>query len=217
MALTFPLSRAEFQQTLRVASVQFHDPVQQEHSGLGGGQVIRADIAPQLWRGTMALAPSRHADAQAVEAMLSRLSAQGTTFFAYDPRRVGPREDPDGSGLSGFSPEIASLAGNNREMSIQGLPVDYALLPGDMLSFEYISAGLTNYGLHRVVTGATAGATGITPLFEVTPAIRPGAATGAAVELVRPYCEAKLLEASYGHGRPVITQGAEFDIVQVLR
>lgn len=218
MAYPFPLSRADFQRTLKITEARFHDPVQQETSGLGSGQFLRADIGPQLWRGTAKLAPEYHDDAQAIEAMLSILSRAGASFFVFDPRRIGPRNDPDGSTLTlaQATPTIASIAGNNREMSIDGLPAGYVLAAGDMLSFEYTSGGVTLYALHRIVTGDTADGTGDTGLMEVTPPIRPGATASTEVELIRPYCKAVLVSAGYGNIRPSVDPGGEIEFVQTL-
>jgi hypothetical protein len=218
-AITFPLSVAAFQSLLKVAAVEFSDPAQQEASGLGSGEVLRADVGPQLWRGRVTLAPAYHETAQATEALLSLLQRADASFFVHDPRRVGPIADPDGAILDDATPTIHTLAANNRELRVQGLPVGYVLSVGDMIAFEYTVLGTTRYALHRLVAGATAPGTGITPLFEVTPAIRPGAAVSAAVTLVRPACKAVMMPGTvrYGSGRPLITSGASFDFIQTLR
>lgn len=217
-AITFPLSVLNFTFGLKVASCDFWDPAQQEISGTRGGQILVADVGPQLWRGRVQLVPAYHDDAAAVEAMLSRLQGPDAAFYTFDPRRIGPRSDPTGSAVASSSPTIHTLAANNREMRVQGLPAGYVLSVGDMIAFDYTVNSKTLRALHRLLTGATADGTGLTPLFEVTPAIRPGAATTTAVQLIRPACKARMVPGSlrYGSGRPLITEGASFDFIQVL-
>ena len=217
--LTFPLSITAFQSLLRVASATFWDPAQQQISGLGSGAVLRADVGPQLWRGTVTLWRADHADAAAVEALLSRLQGADASFFVHDPRQVGPRADPAGVALGASTPTIHALAANNRELRIQGVPAGYVLSAGDMIAFTYSVLGNAHYALHRLITGATASGTGITPLVEVTPPIRPGAAVATPVTLVCPACKAILVPGSLRPGTATRnrTEGASFEFIQTLR
>lgn len=217
MALSFPLSRETFFQTLKVADVTFRDFLPIETSQLADGTIIKASLGAALWRGTVKLAPAYAEDAAAVEAFLSVLQRPGASFFVYDPRRIGPRSDPNGTALASAAPQIASINANNREMALSGLPANFVISAGDMLSFAYGSSP-TRYALHRVVVGATANASGTTPQFEVSPLIRSGATAGTNVTLVRPFCKAVVLtDPDYGVGGPLITQGASFDFIQTLR
>ena len=217
MALSFPLSRVAFYQALNVSAVTFRAPVQQSLTGVGDGTIIRHTLGPQLWEGEVQLAPAYHRDAMEVEALLARMEEPGTSFFAYDPRVIGPRSDPDGDALDGLSLELEEVSGG-REIAIRNLPAGFEMQRGDMVSFQYQN-GSTRYALHRLVTGGTASGAGITPLMEVTPAVRPGAAAGDPVELVRPYCKAVMVPGSveYGSGAPVITEGPSFSFRQQLR
>lgn len=213
---SFPLSRDDFYRTLKVASVDFSAPVSQQLSGVGDGTIIRHSLGPTLWEGTVRLAPSYHADAIQVEAMLARLEEPGTSFFAYDPRVIGPRFDPKGDALDGLLVEIEEASG--REVRLRGLPAGFEMHRGDMVSFVYQNNG-PRYALHRVFQGATANASGVTPEIEVVPPVRFGVVSGDPVELVRPYCKAVMIpgSVSYGSGRPVITDGATFSFRQQLR
>lgn len=81
-------------------------------------------------------------------------------------------------------------------------------------------ATVTRYALHRVVDPTvTAAAGGLTPFFEVTPYIRPGAVTGAAVTLLRAYCKAQLIFGSVApmEGRHTLFEGQSFGFMQTLR
>jgi hypothetical protein len=104
-----------------------------------------------------------------------------------------------------------------RELRITGLPVGYVLSAGDMLGFQY-GSNPVRHALHRIVVGGTASSGGLTPMLEVVPNLRPGAAAGLTVSLVRPACKARLLpDPTYGAGRQALSRGASFDFIQTLR
>lgn len=218
MAITFPMSLTDFQQLLGVVSATFEDRESQQMSGKGSGQILRADIGPRLWRGEIGIRARQHADAQAIEALLSVLRGPGASFFVHDPRRIGPKNDPDGSILSGLTIDIDWLGTNNREMRLGGFPIGFQLVAGDMLAFVYVVNGVILYALHRLVEGATADGIGRTSVFEVTPPLRPGVTVGTTVDLVRPACKAVMVPGSitYGTARGNITDGAKFQFIQTL-
>jgi hypothetical protein len=216
-ALSFPLSRENFMNLLKVRSVTFRDFHAIEASQLADGTIIKASLGATLWSGVIQLAPARNEDAAAIESLLSILQRPGASFFVYDPRRIGPRNDPAGTTIGSASPVIASVNADNRQLALNGLPAGYVLSRGDMLSFSYL-ASPTRYALHRVVETVTANGSGSTGQFEVTPLIRTGATVGAAVTLVRPFCKAVLRPSpDYGSSVPLITDGASFEFVQTLR
>jgi hypothetical protein len=216
-ALTFPLSLAAFYDTLGVASCTFEDTLPIETSQMADGTILKASLGASLWRGTLNLVPRTHADAQAIEALVSVLKRPGSSFLARDPRRVGPKLDPTGSTLGANTVQINSLNVDNRQLSLKGLPASYVISVGDMLSFTYGSSP-TRYALHRVVEAATANGSGVTPEFEVTPLIRSGAAVDATVTLVKPVCKAVLLQGvSYGTTVRTYTEGMSFEFIQTLR
>jgi len=220
MALTFPLTKAQFIEKLPVNSARLWINEPRQIDRMANGTILPASIGDPVWRGTITLAPSRITNAVAyeIEALLSVLDRAGSSFVVYDTRRAYPAYDPDGTIVDSYAPIITQLAANNREMSVGGLPVGYTITPGDMLSFTY-GANPVRRALHRAVTGATVGAgESETGLFEVTPAIKPGAMTGATVRLKKPIMKA-ILEPNpeYGSGRPAIVPGASFGFVQTLR
>lgn len=216
-AITFPVSLANFYDTLGVASCTFEDTLPIETSQMADGTILKASLGASLWRGRLNLVPRTHADAQAIEALVSVLKRPGASFLARDPRRVGPKLDPTGSTLGASTVQINSLNVDNRQISLKGLPAAYVISVGDMLSFTYGSSP-TRYALHRVVEAATANGSGVTPQFEVTPLIRAGAAVDATVTLVKPVCKAVLLpEISYGETALTYTQGMSLEFIQTLR
>lgn len=217
--LSFPVSWADFAAALKVARVRFAPVEQMEVTGMASGQVLRADLAPRLWRGEIALAPAYHADAAATEALLSVLASPGASFMLADPRYRGPVADPGGVMLGGAAPEILAVESTDaRILSLEGLPAGYVLRRGDMLGFAYEDdAETTLHALHRIVTAETiASAEGETGWIQVVPPLQPGAEAGLAVNLINPQIKAILLEPGYGNSVPLFTDAQTFGFVQVL-
>jgi hypothetical protein len=217
MALTYPLTFAQFLGALRVEEVTFRLSHPQEHTRLGDGTVISASLGASLWTGSIRLAQANHPRHAEMEALIGLMDQPGATFLCHDPRRTGPASDPTGSILGSAAPTIHTVAGNLRELRITGLPAGYLLTAGDMLGFQY-GSNPVRYALHRIVAGGTASSGGLTPLIEVVPNLRAGAVAGLAVSLIRPACKARLLpDPSYGAGRQALSRGASFDFIQTLR
>lgn len=152
-----------------------------------------------------------------MEALLALMDQPGASFLCHDPRYIGPASDPTGSVLGSRTVTIHMVAINMRELRITGLPSGYVLSPGDMLAFQY-GSGPVRHALHRIVVGGTASGTGLSPLLEVVPSLRPGAVAPLPVSLVRPACKARLLpDPGYGSGRQAMSRGASFDFIQTLR
>ena len=217
MALTYPLSYAQFLGALRVEEVMFRLSHPQEHTRLGDGTVISASLGASLWTGTIRLAQANHARHAEMEALIALMDQPGATFLCHDPRYLGPASDPTGSSLGSRTVTIHSVSSNLRELRITGLPSGYVLSAGDMLAFQY-GSNPVRYALHRIVVGGTSSSGGLTPMLEVVPPLRPGAAAGLPVSLIRPACKARLLpEPTYGAGRQALSRGASFDFIQTLR
>lgn len=213
MAFSFPLTTAQFLNQLRVQSARFWLPESATMESTEGGEIFTAARGPRLWQAEFSLPPGHHATVDGREAQLSMLAQSGRSFFAYDPRRLGPAADPTGAGLAGYSPTITSATA--REVTISGLPPNYRISQGDYLGWSY-GSNPVRYALHRSVWGVVATAGGVLTV-EVTPNIRPGAA--GAVSLVQPVCKMILVPGGYspGAGAGVITTGATFRAQQTLR
>ena len=215
--LPYPLSYAQFLGALRVEEVTFRLSHPQEHTRLGDGTVISASLGAALWTGTIRLAQANHPRHAEMEALIGLMDQPGATFLCHDPRYLGPASDPTGSSLGSRTVTIHSVAGNMRELRLTGLPAGYVLSAGDMLGFHYWSNPV-RYALHRIVIGGSASSSGLTPMLELVPNLRPGAVAGLTVSLIRPACKARLLpEPSYGSGRQALSRGASFEFIQTLR
>lgn len=215
MALSFPLPLADFFTGLRVSVSSLSLTSGRVVSRTRGGEQISAEVSTRIWRGSLSLAPRYHGQADAVTAKLAMLEGAAASFLIAPPHRAGPILDPTGAGLEGYTPSIMSVASNNRELRLAGLPEGYALSAGDYLGFTY-GSNPTRYALHQIVTGGVANSSGQSPQIEVIPHIRAGAMVGAAVSLVRPTIKAVITSAGYGEHRPVIHQGLSLDFVQTL-
>jgi len=218
MAFSFPLTTAQFFQLLPVREISFDLPESVEHSETGAGEILTADLGTRLWKGEVSLDGMTPDEAATVLPLLDVLRRAGGSFMAYDLSRPGPRYDLTGTILGASVPKLHTVAANTREIRISGLPAAYQLRSHDYLAFSY-GASPTRYALHRIATGATADGTGLTPLIEVSPNLRPGWALNADVKLVRASCKAVLVPGSVQPGRrkAALTSGAGFKFIQTLR
>lgn len=215
MAFAFPLSQAQFLDQLRVQSSRFWLPESLTLESSEGGEIFSADRGPRLWQAEFTLAQGHHHTVDESEARLALLAQAGRSFLAYDPRRTGPKADPEGAGLVGFTPKISITTG--REVTLSGLPSGYQISRGDYLGWTY-GTNPTRYALHRAVTAPVADGTGLA-VVEVIPNIRPGTTAGTTVTLIRPVCKMVLVPGSYepGQAARVFTAGATFRAQQTLR
>ncbi|WP_439523169.1 hypothetical protein [Marivita sp.] len=216
MALSFPLSTAQFFDLLPIRRFAMKPGDNRAFTELGGGELIAAGRGQRLWQGEVTLDIDVHDTIAGLDATLSLLEEVGASFLLYDPRKPFPAADPGGLLIAGSSPQIATLNANNRELTLSGLPAGYVLTPGDLIGWTY-GASPTRYAVHRIVTGGSANGSGVSPSLEVTPFIRQGVSAGASAALVRPPMKAKFPEASYGAGRAVVSEAGSFSFIQVLR
>lgn len=219
MAMSFPLSVSAFFEWLPLSDMTFHLPGAYETSETGDGEIITSVHGTRLWTGTATLGKMSYEEIARAEVYLAALQHPGASFMAYDRRRPAPGADPTGSIIAGLTPQIASLAVNNRELSLTNLPASYQLQVGDYLSFQY-GSNPTRTALHRVVSDVvTADGLGATGLIEVTPHIRPGATTGTGVSLIQAACKAQIVPDSFDPGTNGrrINEGMKFQFRQTLR
>lgn len=216
--LSFPLAATDFADLLCVRSVTFDDPENIEMSMTGAGEILTAELAPRLWRGTVDIHDLGHEEAGRIKSLVSTLRTPGRAFFVYNHKREYPFADPGGTILAAATPAIDSVNANNREIALKSLPAGYELRAGDLLGFTYGSSPV-RYALHRVVEAVTADGSGDTAEFEVTPHVRPGAAADDAVTLIRPVCKAVMVPGSFSPGQEgrKWVMGMSFRWVQTLR
>lgn len=211
MALSWPLSLAEFFEDIPFEQTSFRPDKPQAFSRTKGGETIPHRIGTPLWSGEVRIALDRHEHSARIEAKLAHLQNTGASFLIYDRRKPFPTYDPDGTILGAATPTIASIESNNRDLSIAGLPLGYTLTEGDLIGWQY-GSNPTRYALHRIVTGAVDG-----NLIEVDPFVAEGVTVGAPVQLIRPFCKAIVTSVDWPTGRGVISSGAAFRWQQTLR
>jgi hypothetical protein len=219
MAFSYPLTLATFADTLMVRDLTFHLPEVVQMTRTAGGEQLTADIGERLWQGRITLGRMTRAEVGSPEVLIDLLRQAGRSFLIYDRYRTNPLLDPAGTILGAASVTILALGGDARELSLAGLPAGYTLSAGDYLSFDYGSAPVRR-ALHRVVPlTVVANGSGQTPIFEITPALRPGASAGAAVSLKKAWCKAVMVAGSINAAtrESIMTDGLAFDFVQTLR
>jgi hypothetical protein len=144
MPLSYPLTRAQFFDLLRIESAaapSLSDPVAELRRADGGLQ--RAALGEALWQGSVGLVPAYHPDAAGNEALLSLLLRPGATFFAGDPRYTGPAEDPGGAVLA------APIRNGNPNSLIKGATVG-VLGSGGVLPTNWSVVGMGATGVEVV-------------------------------------------------------------------
>ena len=218
-ALIYPLPLATFADSLLVSQNSFHLPEQVQASRTAGGEQLGSDIGERLWTGKIMLGRMTRAEAGRPEVLIDLIRQAGRSFHIYDRYRTNPLLDPTGNILGAASVTILALDADARELSLTGLPVGYTLSAGDYLSFAYGTAPVRQ-ALHRVVNPTVvASGLGQTTLFEVTPALRPGAAAATPVQLKKANCKAVVVYGSIEEAErySTMTEGLGFSWVQSLR
>lgn len=182
--LTFPLATATFADALKYATVSFRLRRNEEYSGLGSGQILGAQLGPDMWEADVTLARLYHAQAMQVQALIESLDGVINDFYLYNPLTAYPQYDPTGSKLGASVPRLMGVP-SGKTIAMDGVPSGYTLTRGDMLSFDY-GSGPVKRALHRVVETRVANSSGVLAAFEVRPHIRTGAADNAIVTLIKP-------------------------------
>lgn len=218
MAVSFPLSLAQFYDKLRVASESLDLPPSAVSSVSSAGEIFTASSGNALWRGavSMARAVTLSRDEE-VQALLRLLARPGASFMARPVARKNPFTDQNGTAVLS-SVVISSIDANSRDMALTGLPAGFVLTAGDYLSFDYGTSPVRR-AFHQIVSGAVADGTGLTPSFEVVPPIRSGASVGAAVTLQAPSFKAVIEPDSVNTGTYglVSVNGVQLSFRQTLR
>lgn len=203
---------------LKVASASFTPSYGQEYSGQANGAIRVRELRAMLWRATLKTADLSHDDALDLQALFLQLDGSNSTFYCYDPRRSGPRNDPAGTILGASTVQIHTVGGDNKSLRLKGLPAGY-VLDRDYLSFDYgpASPGPQSRALHQMIEGpVVADGSGITPSFEIRPHLREGAVADLEVTLVKPSAEMRLLPGSYQQSTSGLFTQLSFDAIQEI-
>lgn len=218
MALTYPLSLAQFMDLLPKVEATLDPGEAMLANRTAGGEIITSQHGARLWGGRLTVRGHAYVDLDSLVARAELLRQPGASFFVTQTVRSGPQADPDGAILGAATPTITTVASNNRDVTISGLPASYPLRRGDLLSFTYLSSP-TRYALHRIMSNVNANGSGVAANVELSPPVRPGYSTPMAVTLVNPVCKALIVPGSYQP--PVVTRPGRatfsLDWIQTLR
>lgn len=185
-------------------------------SGYGSGEPLEVELGPPVWTAEVQMANLTQAEAVHQRALILMHFKPGRPFRFYNRALPGPRYDPQGTILGAATPTVHTVGTEGRSLRITGLPAGYQLQVGDMLHIPFGSSPL-RYSLHQVGENATASAAGLTPEFDVDPAIPLGVEVGLAVVLVRAAALMVRVPGSYQPGaseRNMVT-GLGFRAIQV--
>lgn len=203
MAFTYPLSLAQFQDTVTLSVSRFYLSNPRQIDRTASGTQLSASLGEAIWRGSFTIPNTTdRGDSGRIDALLSVLDRAGSSFLIYDPTQPAPASG------STTSATISSLNSSDRRvMTITGGPT---LAAGDLFSFTYGSSP-TRYGLHRIVS--VSGST-----LEVTPFLPADVTVGTTLNFDKPVMKAVLLpDPDYGSHAPVVSGAKSFSFVQTLR
>lgn len=216
MAISYPLSLAQFAGTLGIARLEPQQMREAEYSGLGSGEAISADLAPARRRFTVSLASLEEDDASIITARLELLEADPqATFYIADPRYIAPASDPTGASLTSSTVQIKTLNSNTKALSLKGLPSGFVINIGDRMAWDYGSSPYRR-AYHRAMEPVTADGSGDTEEFEVRDFIRPGSVADAIVTLINPAFKAQLVRGSVRESADGAYTALSFAVQQVL-
>lgn len=213
MARTFPLPRAAFADRLLIRSVSWELVETVASSGYASGEPLDVELAPARWEATVEFANWTQFEAVEQRALVTMHLKPGRPFHLYNRAIPGPLGDPTGAALGAAASVVHTIGAEGRSLRVNGLPSGYALNVGDMLQITYGS----RQSLHQVAEGATASGGGLTPTFELDPAVPIGVAVGHAVRLVRAGAVMIRIPGTWDPGRSErgMVSGAGFRAVQI--
>lgn len=190
MALSFPTT---FNPTLFGSQKPWNLSRSQEISRNRRGQTFVKDLGSPLWTCELRTRPLRNDAALAVEAKVNSLDGGINTFYFGDLRRLTPAAHI--SGYDDSAAAILAINGNNKAISVDGLPAGVTLTAGDYISFDYGPSDARAY--HQIMETVTADGSGVTPEFEVRPHLRAGVAVNDSVSLLNPLAEMMIIPDTY--------------------
>lgn len=181
MSLANPLPLAAFVDTFLISDVKFYPQWMQQMSGSGGGLTLYADRAPMLWLADITTINLKHADAEAVMALINSRAGGLKNFLLYNPKVPYPSSDPTGS-IFGAATPIVNVVTDAFHLSFSGFPAGYVMPVGAYFQAVFGSS----YYLGQFAEAKTADGSGAISAVEVTPALPASIAHGNAVTVKKP-------------------------------
>lgn len=196
MAITFPRDFPNVASLTRFNDVSFTPLFSQVRAPTRGGLVQVALVGPALWQMEYKTRLMAEAEFEEWRAWLSSLRGGARHFRAWDPLRRHARAyrsgyaaltRATGGSFSAGTANLLTIAASRDEITLSTLPAGFVFSLGDMISIPFGSSR----SLHRVTEAAVASGAGQV-LVGVEPVLPPVIATGATVDLARPWCLAVL-------------------------
>lgn len=213
MTLSNPRALAHFFDTLKITDFEWSVKENRSIEGQGSGQILQAELAPDLWQATITIAIAKWDDARKVRAMLNSLAPIGRTALIYDPMAAYPASDPTGAILGGATVKLDTIGSNRDTIKLDDLPDGYVLTPGDKIEFQYGSNPVRRQ-LVEASESATAAAGGLTPEFAIYPHLRAGVTTSATVNLKKPALQMMRLSHNAGRSVPLFHDGMSISFIE---
>ena len=210
MTLTFPVPAGDFTALLKVASLKWDLAEFYQEFGTAKGEIGRSEIAAPKWTAEITTAPLELNEARGINAIMHRIGAYGF-FNLTNPLAPYPIADPDGSILGASTVSVYAVGA--RAMRLQGLPASYRLQWGDYFSIAY-GSNPGRQALFSVSDDVTAGVSGITPWFEVTPPPKVGIVASQEVRLKRPFARMMFASRDPGIAEGMHVQGVSFKAIE---
>lgn len=215
MALSFPLNLAQFSDQLRVTGLSLHCPTPKQMSRTSGGDLLQARLGNSLWQGECQLGFIQSRNTRGMRALLDLLQDEGASFI-FSPRDYpGPAADPDTAILGGAAITLASVAANNRDVTLSGFPAGYVMTGDDLISWTY-GANPTRWAFHRIVSTVVASGTG-SLVCEVWPRVAPGWTAGVGISIRTPRFKAVMEQVQSGSAARIFHSGMSFNYIQTRR
>lgn len=214
VAITFPLSLANFFDQLPIQSVEPAIQRNDQIDGLENGQILTAETAPPLRRYDVNFRPLSYDQSDDIEGMIESLDGSLKTFYFCMVPRLYPIADPKGILLGSNVITLTVINANNKEITLSGFPSGYKMSRGDFISLPF-GPSLSLYACHRIVQGAIANGSGIMTV-EVRPNIHPGTVVATPVQIKKPMLKAIMFPGSLQHGtvESRFVTGKKFQIIE---
>jgi hypothetical protein len=194
-------------------SVSFTLDYGQETSGQASGQIIVKDLRSPIWRMKVDCGGLDIRRLRVIRGLIDALGGSRDSFYAWDPASQFPAADPNGSILGTSNVQIGGLGGDSKSLWLKGAPPGYVLTVGDLLAFDFNG----RRALHQVgEASVAANGSGVTPVFGITPHLRQGATINAAVALVRPAAEMRIIPGTLDLNVTGWTGQCGFEAMQVV-
>lgn len=192
MTLSNTLQLWRFWDNLRYVSAEFYLGEALQRDLNGAGEILTSTNGPRLWQGRMTLPPAGK-EVREMLALLNYIRSANKSFLCYPPDHAYPQNDPTGTLMAGRTILLSAVAVNNRDVTLSGLPANFALEAEDCVGLQYDG----RYGLHSVAFRVVANGSGVATDVELQPPLRPGFTIGQEVTLVKPVIRAVYVPGSF--------------------